>query len=120
MRDVFLGEAGQYQRPLKSDPAIVNVERRARIEQRLASRSARAPELGHILAGVDAEVIVERIGRHFPQLLFVEDRDFGPFLRVGNAVEVDGVEFTLEERRFLGLSNGVDAAFFLRLLQGGF
>ena len=77
-----------------------------RVEQRLSGAPPRTPVLADRLAADGAEILVEPLGRHRPELVLGEDRDLGPFLRVVEPGGVDPREARAPERGPPGAFDG--------------
>ena len=78
VRAVVGGGADQRPGALEGAQAVLHVLGRARVEQRPAGGAARAPVLDHLGARLDAELVVEALGRDLPQLFLGEQRDLVP------------------------------------------
>src|SRR5687768_2018721 len=110
VRAVVGGGADQRPGTLEGEQAVHHVLGRARVEKRPAGGAARAPVLDHLGARLDAELVVEALGRDLAQLLLGEERDPVPdVFRVsrGNALLQEGRAPRALERDLLAFA--VDA-----------
>ena len=78
---------------------VVEILGRARIEERLPGRAARAPQLARGADRRDAEVGVELAGGKLAQLVLGEDGDLRPLLGIVEPVEADAVDARREQLR---------------------
>ena len=112
VRAIVGGRADQRPGALEGEQAVHHVLGRARVEQRPAGGAARAPVLDHLAARLDAELVVEALGRDLAQLFLGEQRDLVPDVfgfAVGNS---------LQERRLARALDRDLLALALNLLQG--
>src|SRR5439155_2050802 len=99
VRAVLRGGADQRPRALEGHEVRLHVLGRARIKQRPAGGAARAPVLDHPGARLDAELVVEALGRNLAQVLLGQHRNAPPDLWIIQPHEVDGRHAPLPERR---------------------
>src|SRR5687768_11546728 len=87
VRAVVGGGADQRPGALEGEQGVHHVLGRARVEKRPAGGAAGAPVLDHLGARLDAELVVEALGRDLAQLFLCKKRNFPP--RVVEPIEIE-------------------------------
>ena len=98
--------AGDRPAAAELEIAVFHVGMGARVKERHAGRPAGAPVFGDLAARRDAELLPEIFDADLAQDFLVDDRDFGPFLRIVEPAGVDTVEPAPVVLRALGVLDG--------------
>src|SRR5712691_3899709 len=99
VRAVVRRRADERPGALEDQHVVLHVLRRARVEERPAGGAPRAPVLDHPGAWLDAELVVEALGRDLPQVLLGQDGYFSPDLGIVEPLKVELRHPFPEERR---------------------
>ena len=117
------GDPGGREGAGETDHVVQDVLEGLGVEQRLSRAAAGTPVLADRLGADGAELLVEPLGGHRPELVLGEDRNLRPFLRVVELARVDPREARAPERRAPGALDGealapaLDGLDFLRALR---